>query len=259
MLPNPIIIGPLSISYYGLMVAVGVLAALFLFSLTAPRRGLKPSEARDFCFWMVLAGLLGSRVAYVIFHWNEFGGQAGAMLAYWRGGLMFQGGVAAALLVSPLILKLYGLKFWAVADVMAPSLALGQAFGRLGCFSVGCCFGRPVASDHPLGLIFPEGSLAPAGLSLWPTQPAESAGLFLLALGLTLIIRAGNHGLFGRPGRVAALYLFASGLLRLVMESFRGDYRGEAVFMGLAPTTVTALAAAAAGLTLLLIRKNRAD
>ncbi|MDR1045006.1 MAG: prolipoprotein diacylglyceryl transferase [Candidatus Adiutrix sp.] len=250
MFPVPFRLGPLSISFYGFMVAAGVLAALVLFSWTAARRNLKAARCRDFCFWMVLAGLLGSRIFYILFHWPEFAGQPAAMLAYWRGGLMFQGGVLAALVLSPIFLKRYALPFGPTADVMAPSLALGQAVGRLGCLGAGCCYGGPAGPDNPLALIFPPGSLAPAGLPLWPTQLMESAGLFILALTLFLIIRS-RLRFFSRPGRLAALYLMSAGLLRLLVEFFRGDFRGAAIVAGLPPTSLTALAAAVSGLILL--------
>lgn len=283
MFPNPLMIGPLALNFYGLMVALGVLAALVLFRLTAPTRGLTPGQARDFCFWMILAGLIGSRLFYVLFHWPEFAGQPASVLAYWRGGLMFQGGVLTALAVAPFFLRRYQLPFWPTADVMAPSLALGQCFGRLGCFGAGCCYGQVTGLDNPLGVIFPPNSLAiPSGglLPLWPTQLMESFGLLVLALLLTLaLVRPGRQsarfarenlppppvqdavsrpgpsfpGFFSRPGRVAALYLFGSGLLRLVMELFfRGDYRGDPVLWGLPPTTLTAIMAAFSGLLLLI-------
>jgi phosphatidylglycerol:prolipoprotein diacylglycerol transferase len=199
---------------------------------------------------MVLAGLLGSRIFYVMAHWPEFAGRPSAMLAYWQGGLMFQGGVLTALILSPIFLKRYALPFWPTADVMAPSLALGQAVGRLGCLGAGCCYGGPAGPNNPLALVFPPGSLAPAGLPLWPTQLMESTGLFLLALTLFLILRS-RARFFSRPGRPAAFYLMSAGLLRLLTEFFRGDFRGAAIVAGLPPTTLTALAAALLGLILL--------
>jgi phosphatidylglycerol:prolipoprotein diacylglycerol transferase len=215
---------------------------------------MSPAAARDFCFWMILAGLLGSRLFYVIFHWPEFSGHPLAILAYWRGGLMFQGGVLTALAVSPLFLKRYGLSFWPAADVMAPSLALGQALGRLGCFTAGCCYGRPAGPANPLGVTFPPGSLAPFGIPLWPTQLLESAGLLALALILGLSLGR-SQSAFSRPGRVAALYLAGAGLLRLLMESLRGDYRGDPVIWHLPPTTLAAALAAILGLGLIWSRR----
>lgn len=258
MFPQPLMIGPLALSFYGLMVALGVMAALGLFHLTASARQLSPGQARDFCFWMILAGLIGSRLFYVLFHWPEFAGQPALVLAYWRGGLMFQGGVLTALVLAPFFLRRYRLPFWPTADVMAPSLALGQCFGRLGCFAAGCCYGRYAGEDNPLAVVFPPGSLAPSGPPLWPTQLMESFGLLVLALILTWAVRSGARA-FSRPGRVAAFYLFGAGLLRLGMEFLRGDYRGDAVFRGLPPTTLTALLAAIFGLILLIWLRPRSQ
>lgn len=252
MFPHPLHIGPLGISFYGIFTALGVLAALLLFSYTAPRRGIAPPLARDFCFWMILAGLLGSRIFYVIFHWHEFSGDVAGVLAYWRGGLMFQGGVIFALVISPLVLRYYGLEFWPAADVMAPSLALGQALGRVGCFSAGCCYGQVTGST--LGVVFPPDSLAPSGLPLWPVQLFESAALLLLA---GLLVWALNR--WARRGRAAALYLLGAGGIRLVMEIFfRGDFRGEALIAAFPPTTLAAGGAFLLGLALFWRFSSRA-
>ena len=256
MFPNPIMLGPLALNYYGIMVALGLLAGLILFSFTASRRGIPPSTARDFSFWMILAGLLGSRFFYVLFHWPEFSGNLAGVFAYWRGGLMFQGGVIAALLISPGFLKRYNLNFWPTADVLAPSLALGQCFGRLGCFSAGCCYGQATGVANPLAVTFPEGSLAPAHLPLLPVQLFESFGLLVLAIILVAAIRSASLYM-AAPGRIAALYLLGAGLLRLGMEFLRGDYRGDPLLWGLPPTTLVAAAAAIVGLILLL--KKRPD
>jgi len=256
MFPNHFVFGPVALTFYGLWVALGMAAALALFSLTAPRRAITPGRARDFCFWMILAGLIGSRIFYVVFHWSEFASQPASVLAYWRGGLMFQGGLITALALSPFFLRYYRLPFWPTADVMAPSLALGQCFGRLGCFSAGCCYGRVTGADNPLAVVFPPGSLAPWGLPLWPTQLMESFALLILALLLILAIRSGSRT-FSPPGRVAALYLLGAGLTRLCMEFFRGDFRGEPVVWGLAPTTMAAIVAAAVGLILFIYHRPR--
>jgi phosphatidylglycerol:prolipoprotein diacylglycerol transferase len=248
MFPDIFKLGPLNLSFYGLAVASGVMAALALLPLIAPRRGLTASQALNFCFWMVLVGLAGTRLAYVAFHWPEFEDDWWGILAYWRGGLMFQGGLFGAVAVAPFFLKRERLPFWPVADVLAPSLALGQAVGRLGCLAAGCCYGRPLEPGARWGLAFPPGSQAPPGLYLWPTQPVEAFCLALLAL--VLILALGSPR-FRRPGRVAALYLAASGALRLTMEFFRGDFRGEPLFFNLPPTTLAAALILAAGLALL--------
>jgi phosphatidylglycerol:prolipoprotein diacylglycerol transferase len=248
MFPGMIKLGPLALNFYGLAVALGVLAAMVLVGLTAPRRGLKTAVVRDFCFWMVLAGLVGSRLAYVAFHWPEFAGDWWGIPAYWRGGLMFQGGPVLAVLVSPYFLQKEGLAFWPTADVLAPSLALGQALGRLGCLAAGCCYGHPLEPGAGWGLIFPPESQAPAGLPLWPTQAVEAFSLALLALGLVVALGAPR---LRRPGLVAALYLAGTGAIRLILEVFRGDFRGEPLFFDLPPTALAAALFLVLGLALL--------
>ncbi len=247
MFPDPIFLGPVSFNFYGVMVALGVAAGLALVGLTAPPRGLAAGRVRDLAFWLIVCGLLGARLFYVIFHWSEFSGQWWTILAYWRGGLMFQGGALTALLACLILARRFGLALVPLLDVLTPSLALGQALGRLGCFSVGCCYGKISSPDNPLALVFPPGSLAPMGLPLWPSQLMEAAGLFILTVLLVLAVRS-SGGAFRRPGRVAALYLAGAGLLRLITEFFRGDFRGEAVIWSLPPTTLTAAAALLFGL-----------
>lgn len=281
MFPHPLAIGPFNFTFYGLMVAGGVAAALALLSLSAPCRRITPALARDFCFWMILAGLIGSRLAYVAFHRAEFSGLLD-ILAYWRGGLMFQGGVIGALAVTPLFLKRYKLKFWETADILAPSLALGQAFGRLGCLGAGCCYGRPAGEGNPLAIVFPDYSLAPACVPLLPAQPAEAAGLFILAVILFTALRGSKPGpahadgttnddhpgkirglartAFQNPGRVAGLYLMGAGLLRLIMDLFlRGDFRGANIVAGLPPTALTALGSASLGFIIWLWKRPKSQ
>ena len=164
---------------------------------------------------------------------------------------MFQGGLVGALLVSPFFLKKEGLAFWPTADVLAPSLALGQALGRLGCLAAGCCYGHPLEPGAGWGLTFPPGSQVPvelAGLPLWPTQAVEAFSLALLALGLVAALGAPG---FRRPGLVAALYLAGTGAIRLILEFFRGDFRGEPLFFDLPPTALAAALFLVLGLALL--------
>jgi phosphatidylglycerol:prolipoprotein diacylglycerol transferase len=226
---------------YGVLVATGALLGLFFLRRTALLVGWTAKQASDLGFWLIIWGLLGSRLFYVLFHWGEFSSQPFKILLYWQGGLMFQGAVVAAGLAAFMILKKQGRSFWSAADAMGPPLALGQSVGRLGCYAAGCCYGQP-APGFALAVIFPPGVPAPGGFPLYPTQLMESLGLFTLSVVLWLYLRRRPA-----PGRVFGLYLLLAGALRLVMEQYRGDFRGLP-FWGQAPTFWVALGLAAVGL-----------
>ena len=144
---------------------------------------------------------------------------------------MFFGGLLAAVPVGIWYVKRHKLPVWKTADIMAPYIALGHAFGRLGCFFAGCCFGSPC--DGPVCITFTDPhSLAPLGVPLWPTQLMESGGEFLI-FGLLLLIR--NRKSF--DGQLFWLYPLLYSILRFIVEEFRGDTARGLYFGGLASTS----------------------
>ena len=104
-------------------------------------------------------------------------------------------------------------------DLAAPSIALAQGFGRIGCFLAGCCYGKETTSRF--GVVFPQGSLAPSGVKLIPTQLLSSAGDFVITVVLLIFYRKSRH-----KGDVGALYMLLYGVGRFVLEFFRADDRG---------------------------------
>ncbi|MDR1084621.1 MAG: prolipoprotein diacylglyceryl transferase [Deltaproteobacteria bacterium] len=255
MLPHYILFNHLVINFYGLFVSFGVASALFMIYKSAPSKNINPKNILNFSICVVLIGLMGSRIFFVIFNWHLFSGfPISRMLAFWRGGLMFQGGPIVAVLASPYLLKKYGLKFWPAADIIAPSLALGQGVGRIGCFFAGCCYGRETSPHTLISVVFPASSQAPSGVPLWPAQLMESVCLLALSF---LLVRASKKNYFkNHGGLIAGLYLFCSGLLRFIMESFRNDNRGSHIF-GYYPTTLISLSMLIFGL-IVLVRLKKA-
>jgi phosphatidylglycerol:prolipoprotein diacylglycerol transferase len=196
----------------------------------------------DLAFWTIVAGLVGSRLTYGIVNarafWLTCAEGAGsrwhdctALFRLWEGGLVFYGGVAAAAGSALIFARRQGWSFGQVGDIGAPALAIGHAFGRLGCFAAGCCFGKETASR--LGMSFPRGSVAfdvlrragevPFGAGetppLHPTQLYEAAGEALIFA----VLLAASPRLRRRPGALLALYLGLYAALRFVIEIFRGD------------------------------------
>jgi phosphatidylglycerol:prolipoprotein diacylglycerol transferase len=249
MLPKIILFNHLVISFYGFFVSLGVIGALLLFYKSAPYRDINPKIIINFAIIMVVFGVIGSRLFFVLFNWNLFkGGSWLKVAAFWRGGLMFQGGPVLAIVAAPFFLAKYKLRFWEAADVIAPSLALGQGIGRIGCFFAGCCYGRETSPANPLAVIFPYNSIAPANTPLWPTQLAES--ICLLALSGFLFYSLKLSSASARRGKVAGIYLLGAGLTRFIIEFFRGDDRGRQI-LGWPPTTIISCLIGLGGLVLL--------
>lgn len=141
-------IGPITIHTYGLMLALGVMAGLLLLRRLARDAGLDADKLQNLALWVVLAGIAGARIAFLALEPNGFA-NPWQVFMIWQGGLVFYGGLAAALPVAWWRGRRLGLSFPALADLLAPSLALGQAFGRLGCFFSGDSFGKPWDGPWP--------------------------------------------------------------------------------------------------------------
>ncbi len=213
---------------YGMMVLIGFLAG-YLFVLRGSRReGIPAEKVQDLPIWMVLSGLLGARIFYFFqFYETEFNaGRWTRFFKIWEGGLVFYGGVILASLAFLLFCRRGKLPLLEMLDVMAPALAIGLGFGRIGCFMNGCCWGRECAPDFPLAVRFPAGS-PPATLenaSAWihPSQLYSSANAFLLALLLWAVWRRRPL-----PGTVIGLLSLGYGISRFVLEGIRGDHGVE--------------------------------
>jgi phosphatidylglycerol---prolipoprotein diacylglyceryl transferase len=227
---------------YGILIAAGLAVGIWLAHREGVRRGLDGGRVLDLAFWLVVAGLCGSRLTYGVVNARNFfhacvdgGGpwwrDCTSLLHFWEGGLVFYGGVAAAALAALVFARRQGWSFGVVGDLFAPALAIGHAFGRLGCFAAGCCFGKETTAR--IGVAFPRGSVAfdvlqragavPVGSGetppLHPTQLYEAAGealIFALLLHLRPRLRR-------RPGTLLLCYLGLYALLRFAVEIFRGD------------------------------------
>lgn len=217
MHPEFIQLGPLTIAWYGVLVAAGFATGLWVAGRRAPREGLTPETVYDLGMWLILAGILGAKVFYVTLFWDDF--SAGWRAEGWRAlreGFVFYGGFIAAVLAVMVYARAKRLPLMKLADLLAPSLALGHAFGRVGCFFNGCCFGK--ACDLPWGVTFPPPHLA-AGFPVHPTQLYEAAGNLLIFAGLSWWWRRKRF-----DGEIWWGYVLSYGVLRFANEFLRGDY-----------------------------------
>lgn len=218
MHPIALQLGSFSLHWYGVLVALGFIAGLWTAARRAPRTGITAEVVSDLGPWLIGGSILGARLLHVVSYWREsYAGKPWwEPLAIHHGGLVFYGGLVGASLATIWYAQRRQLVLWRLADVLAPSIALGHAFGRLGCLMNGCCHGR--ACDLPWAIHFPADHPT-MGAGVHPTQLYESAlNLSLYALLVALYRRKRFDG------QVFAAYLMAYALLRSFVEMFRGDY-----------------------------------
>ncbi len=225
------VLGPIPIRMYGLMIGIGFLISMYLASRQARKEGLDPDRILDMGVYLLLAAIVGSRLLYVLTSWREFSQNPLDAFAIWKGGLVFYGGLLAAVPTGIWYVRRHKLPVWKTADIMAPYIALGHAFGRLGCFFAGCCYGAPTSGACGVTFSDPH-SLAPLGVPLVPTQLLESGGEFL-NFGLLLLIT--RYKRF--DGQVFWSYPLFYAILRFTLEFYRGDAVRGLYFGGLISTS----------------------
>lgn len=227
--------GGLRVYTYGVLVALGFLAGMLWVGKEAKRVGEDPAKATDLVFYVIIAAIIGSRIAYVaISDSAQFFRDPFSFFRIWEGGLVFYGGLIGAVAFAIWYTRRHRLAFWRMADIFAPGVSLGHFFGRLGCLMAGCCHGRPAPDGLWCAITFPfdEHGFAPVGVALYPTQLMEAFGN-LLVFGLLYVLRTKKRF----DGQVFALYLVFYAALRSGVEFYRGDTIRGFVFGGLMSTS----------------------
>jgi phosphatidylglycerol:prolipoprotein diacylglycerol transferase len=257
---------------YGVAIAVAFLVAIFVGTRTATRTGEDPDKVRDLCFWLLVSSLIGARLVFIATNVPDYvrlcrdDHDCFRALRVWEGGLVFYGGFFAALGVAVYYTRRHAMNFWRTADILAPSVALGHFFGRLGCFAAGCCWGKE-ASGRALSWAarFPAESLVfqdyaargalPANAEvtppLHPVQLYEAFGELALFFALSILGRKKRW-----DGQVLVAWLLGYALLRFVVELYRGDAVRKFVFGSLSTSQAFAIVAALFATALLAWRRS---
>jgi len=210
-------IGPVTLHSYGLMIAIGIIAALFAGIRLAKYKKIDPDMLFDLTIIAVIGGFLCAKILFCIVEWKTFIKDPMSVLG--SDGFVVYGGIIGGTILCGLYCRIKKLPFWKYFDTVLPSVAIAQAFGRIGCFLAGCCYGRE--TDSWVGIAFHNSNYAPNDVKLIPTQLFSSAGLFIIAAILFLYARK-------KPadGRLGALYLIMYSAGRAIIEVFRNDFRG---------------------------------
>ena len=222
---NTLSLGPFEFRMYGLCIALGVIAAIWISSKRWEARGGDPSDIGAIAMWAVPAGVIGARMYHVATDWKTYDGHWVDALKIWNGGLGIPGGIALGVLVGAFVAKKRGLDVVALLDVVAPALPVAQAIGRLGNWFNQELFGR--ATSLPWGLkVSPDKVIIagyPPGTLFHPTFLYEALWNLALAGGLILIER--KKKLY--PGELFTLYVLGYAIGRLWVESLRIDPASE--------------------------------
>jgi phosphatidylglycerol:prolipoprotein diacylglycerol transferase len=219
---GPLHLGPsITVHTYGVLLAIAFLAGLWVVSRQARRAGLDAGRITDMAVWVLIAGLVGAKLLLVLVDWRYFGRNPRDLLGILQSGGVFYGGFIGGALVAWWYARRYHLPGWQTADVLAPGVVLGQAIGRLGCFSAGCCWGK--VTQVPWAVTFTDVNAArtvgtPMDTPLHPSQIYESVAAFLIfAFLLWLAPRKRFHG------QVVLAYVALYAAVRFTLEFFRGD------------------------------------
>lgn len=248
---HPILLnmGRIKVYSWGFMLAFAVLVCILGLSKVFKREGYDPEHVLDLVIILVLTGLLGSRLAYIVmFEWQDFLAHPLLFFGWTSGGfsgLVWYGGFTAGFLAFLVYVRVRGYSFWKMADILAPYLALAYALVRIGCFLNGCCYGR--VSDSACALVFPYVD----SLRRYPTQLYSAAANFIL-FGLLLWYYPRRRF----AGQIFIFYLLGYSIYRLVIEFFREN----SIFIGtLSVSQVYSLALLGVGVGLYFWRKSSED
>ncbi len=232
MFPELLRIGPISIKAYGFFVAVGFLAGMNYAKTIARHQSINPEIVLDLSLYIVVFGLIGARIFYVLLNWEFYRKNLIEIFFIWSGGLVLYGGIIFAFLMTLIYTHVKKLDFFVLADIFAPAIFLAVSVGRIGCFSAGCCYGKP--TNLPWGVVFsnPDSLVAPSalGMKLHPTQLYESLFSFFLFIGLHFYYK---HKRFNGEVFFSSLALYS--IWRFFIEFIRWDDRGAKIF-GLFPS-----------------------
>ncbi len=221
-------IGAIPVRSYGLMMAVAFAVGIWIARRRALKQGLDPDVIIDLSFFIILAAILGSRLTYVIIHWPHFQGDPLSVLRIWDGGLTQYGGFVFGIVVGILFFIKRRIDPWLGADLVTPSLAMGVALGRVGCFLNGCCYGRPC--DLPWAVSFPPDSAAGSvygWTAVHPTQLyAVIAALAIFVIVLVIEPRKPFHGF------LLWLFVLLMSIYRFLIDAVRHYEQVSIVYSG---------------------------
>ena len=206
--------------------------------------GVSGEKIADLGPWLILGAIVGARMLYVVTYWNqEFAYKPfSEVFMIQRGGLVYYGGLFGSVAAGIIYCQVRKLPMWKVGDILAPGIALGYMFGRIGCLLNGCCYGE--VCHLPWAIHFPLDHPT-HGESVHPTQIYDSLLNLVLYIVLAWMFRRRKF-----DGQVFASYLMLYAVTRSFVEMFRGDYPPDHIHSGLTSAHLVSIGIFAAGVVL---------
>lgn len=212
-------LGPVTVHSYGLMIAIGMISAILLSLYRGKKLGFNTDVIVDLGLYGILGGVIGAKVLFWIVELPNIIHDTNYIFKTLSDGFVVYGGIIGGIAAGYIYSRIKGFKFLEYLDLIVPTIAFAQGFGRIGCFAAGCCYGRETNSI--LSVVFKNSSYAPNGVSLIPTQLFSSGGDFIIAAILLFCSYKCK-----RKGQVSGLYMILYSIGRFTIEIFRGDPRG---------------------------------
>ena len=246
------IFGGVRVFGFGASIVVAFITATWLASWRAKREKLDPEVILDMAFWVVFSGMVGARLFYCYEYWGQEIKSVWDILQYWKGGIVFYGGIVGGSIAFLVYRKYRPFPLRPYMDVMAPSIAIGIFFGRIGCFLNGCCYGD--ACQLPWAVSFPKNSppwqhheflqLIPRD-ALW-SLPVHPTQIYAAIDGLVLLLLlSAYYPLRRRDGEVMGLLMITYPVTRFLVEFLRNDEGAFFAGMTISQNISVALFAAA--------------
>ena len=237
-----------SIPMYNFLIGIGTILA-FIFLDREISKSTISFKVHNKIYYSLIIALLacfaGAKIFEMVYHNTPF-----TLDNFMSGGFTFLGGLITGVVFYISAALLFGIKLNIAVNIAVPYLALAHAFGRIGCFLGGCCYGRP--TDSFLGVMFPQGSLPAQHFGshthLHPTQLYESVGVFIIFFCLIRLVKF-NYRIW--------FYLISYGTIRFVVEIFRADDRGSIITDVISPSQIISLVFITIGVIAFMFEKRR--
>lgn len=200
-------LGPITVYTYGFCVMLGVFAGYFVCLKQLKNTQISEPLFSQFFFWLLIISFISARVVYILTEFPLFL-EHPFLIIFSRSGFVFYGGLIGAFISLFFFTKKNKIAFLQTADIFSVALPLGHAFGRIGCFFYGCCYGKTIN-----GIII-------------PTQLISAGFLFFLFIVLYFLSKNKSF-----HGQLLITYMFYYGIFRFIIEFYRGDLRGTIFFL----------------------------